>query len=264
MNILDEILAWKRREIEPRIRPVSDRELSRLARRRFGRSTFSEALSSSTSLSVIAEIKRRSPSAGNIGEEVKASEQARIYYNAGADAISVLTDEKYFAGSLQDLWDVTDFLRTRQDAPPTLRKDFMVHPIQVVEAAEAAAGAILIIVQTLSDSEIKTLFEAASMAGMESLFEIHHESDLERALAAGAAIIGVNNRDLESFVTNLEVSERLIPQIPNDKIVISESGILEPADAVRALEAGADAILVGEALMKSEGPEVFIQAVHGF
>ena len=262
MNILDEILAWKRREIEPRLRPVSDRELDRLARRGRALPSFSEALTSSTSLSVIAEIKRRSPSAGTMGEQIKASEQARVYYNAGADAISVLTDEKYFAGSLQDLWDVTDFLGTRKDAPPALRKDFMVHPIQIVEAAEAAARAILIIVRSLSDAEMKALFEAASMAGMESVFEIHDEVDLERALAAGSAIIGVNNRDLERFETSLEVSERLIPQVPEDKVVISESGIWKPADAARALEAGADAVLIGEALMRIEDPEAFILALH--
>ena len=263
MNILDEILAWKRREIEPRLRPVSDRELDRFALRAGARASFGEALSSSTSLSVIAEIKRRSPSAGNMGEKIEASEQARIYYNAGADAISVLTDERYFDGSLQDLWDVTDFLGARQDVRPALRKDFMVHPIQVVEAAEAAARAILIIVRSLSDVEMQALSEAASMAGMESVFEIHDEGDLERALAAGSAIIGVNNRDLERFETSLEVSERLIPRIPDDQVVISESGIREPSDAARAQDAGADAVLIGEALMKTEDPEAFIRAVHG-
>ena len=101
------------------------------------------------------------------------------------------------------------------------------------------------------------------MAGMESVFEIHDEGDLERALAAGSAIIGVNNRDLERFETSLEVSERLIPRIPDDQVVISESGIREPSDAARAQDAGADAVLIGEALMKTEDPEAFIRAVHG-
>ena len=213
-------------------------------------------------LAVISEIKRRSPSAGAIAESISAPEQARKYYNAGADAMSVLTDEKFFGGTIRDLWDVNDLIGPREDARPTLRKDFFIHPLQVLEAAEAGARAILIIVRALNDEEIKTLYEAANLAGLDALFEVHSLPELERAVEHEATIIGVNNRDLSRFVTDLKFSEEIIPEMPADCIAVSESGIWTPEDAARVQDAGADAILVGEALMKMEKPERFIDAVH--
>lgn len=262
MDKLEEIVNWKRREIESKIRPVTERELSSLAVLKRRGPSFAEALTSSPRLCVIAEIKRRSPSAGEIAPEIDACEQARRYYNAEADAISVLTDKRYFAGDLRDLWEVNDFLQTRDDAPPTLRKDFMIHPVQIVESAEAFARAILIIVRALTDDEMEILFESARLAGLDSIFEIHSESELERALAVGATIVGVNNRNLARFETDLEISEKLIPQIPDEVITISESGISTTEDAARMRYAGADAVLVGEALMKNEEPADFIRALH--
>lgn len=264
MDKLSEIMASKRKELGPRLRPVRDSELARFGDRKYRGKGFREALNRSEGLAVIAEIKRRSPSAGAIAETVIATEQARKYYNAGTDAISVLTDETYFGGTIRDLWDVNDLLGNRDDAPPTLRKDFFIHPLQVLEAAEAGARAILIIVRALRDDEIKALYEAAGMAGLDALFEIHSLPELERAVAHNAGIIGVNNRDLARFVTDLSYSEQLIPEMPADCIAVSESGIWTPQDAARVFEAGADAILVGEALMKMEQPERFIEAVHGF
>lgn len=264
MDKLSEIMAAKRRDLATRLRPVRDAELSRMAdRARPGRS-FREALSRDAGLAVIAEIKRRSPSAGAIAETIVAPEQARKYYNAGADAISVLTDEAFFGGSIRDLWDVNDLLGHRDDGPPTLRKDFFVHPLQVLEAAEAGARAILIIVRALSDDEIRALHDAAGLAGLDALFEVHSQPELDRAVAHEAKIIGVNNRDLARFVTDLSYSETLIPEMPDDVVAVSESGIWTPDDAARVYEAGADAILVGEALMKMEKPEQFIDAVHAF
>ena len=137
---------------------------------------------------------------------------------------------------------------------PCLRKDFMVHPIQILEAVESGASAILIIVRALDDEEIKILFDAATQAGLDSLFEVHSEPEIERALKAGARIIGVNNRDLTVFKTDLAFSEQLIPQIPGDVIRVSESGIFNGEDAARVRAAGADAILVGEALMRARLP----------
>ena len=136
----------------------------------------------------------------------------------------------------------------------------MEHPLQVLEAREAGAAAILIIVRALTDEEIKTLVAAADAAGLEALFEIHHESELERALQHGAKIIGVNNRDLAIFKTDLGLSERLIPQFPRNVIGVSESGISTAADAARARAAGAHAVLVGEALMRAEDPSRQIAA----
>lgn len=263
MDKLSEIMAWKRRELAPRLRPVRDAELASFASKTRNGPRFADALKRDRGLSVISEIKRRSPSAGAIAENISATEQARKYYNAGADAMSILTDEKYFGGTIRDLWDVNDLLAPRADARPTLRKDFFIHPLQILEAAEAGASAMLIIVRALDDGEIQTLFNAAKLAGLDALFEVHSMAELERAVNHGAKLIGVNNRDLSRFVTDLRFSEELIPEMPEDCIAISESGIWTPEDAARVHAAGADAILVGEALMKMDEPELFIDAVHG-
>jgi indole-3-glycerol phosphate synthase len=180
----------------------------------------------------------------------------------------VLTDEKFFGGRLADLTEVTAFFRTTPPVPgvslpkpiPCLRKDFMVHPVQVRQAREAGASAILIIVRALDDGEVAALFAAAQAAGLDSLFEVHNEADLARAIAHGARIIGVNNRDLAVFTTDLALSERLIPQFPPGVIAVSESGIFAAADAARARHAGAHAVLVGEALMKAPDPAGLIAA----
>jgi indole-3-glycerol phosphate synthase len=264
MDKLAEIMAWKRQEVASRQRPVTDRELARWADQRRAGKSFAAALRRDSGLSVIAEVKRRSPSAGSIADSIIAPEQARKYYNAGADAMSILTDEKYFGGTIKDLWEVNDLLGHRDDAPPTLRKDFFVHPIQVLEAAEAGARAILIIVRALKDDEIKMLQDAAGLAGLDALYEVHSLRELERAVKHDAKIIGVNNRDLARFVTDLAFSEEIIPEMPEECIAVSESGIWTEADAARVFDAGADAVLVGEALMKMEKPETFIEAVHAF
>jgi indole-3-glycerol phosphate synthase len=259
---LTEIMENKRREVAQRERPVGAAELARLARMQHGGPSFIEALHNRAHLSVIAEIKRKSPSAGAIKQLPDASEQARHYYNAGADAISVLTDEKYFGGSIKDLWDVADLLNGRDDAPPIIRKDFFVHPVQVVEAAEAGARAILIIVRALTDDEAARLRDAADAAGLDSLFEIHAEPELERALKLHAKIIGVNNRDLGRFVTDLAYTEKLLPMVPAGIVKVSESGIHTFEDAARVRAAGADAVLVGEALMRAENPEKLLEEFH--
>lgn len=259
MDKLTEIMAHKRREIEPRLRPIYPHELERLREKVPANRRFKQRLAKKGRLSVIAEIKRKSPSAGDIAAMADAVEQARIYYNAGVDAISVLTDEKYFNGKLQDLWDVTDLLSPREDGTPCLRKDFFVHPVQVVEAAEAGARAILIIVRALSDDEMKALRKAADMAGLDSLYEVHTEAELEQALKHSPEIVGVNNRDLSRFVTDVGISERIIPQIPQGIVSVCESGIFTAEDAQRAKACGADAILVGQALMEAEDVDDLVE-----
>ena len=256
---LTEIMAWKRREIAPLIRPVDVAELALLDSKLPMPPSFAAALRrSDRQLAVIAEIKRRSPSAGDIKAGANSTDQARRYQVAGADALSVLTDEKFFGGSLDDLRGVTAHFLQTTPAIPCLRKDFMVHPIQVLQAREAGASAILIIVRALNDDEIKPLADAAHAAGMDSLFEIHDDADLARALYFRARIIGVNNRDLSTFTTDLALSERLIPKIPRGIVAVSESGILTRADAARARAAGAHAVLVGESLMRSPDPAALI------
>lgn len=263
MDKLQEIMAWKRQEVAKRVRPVRDSELASFCSSEHPH-RFEKALRREQGLAIISEIKRRSPSAGAIAEERDSSDQARLYYNAGADAISVLTDEKYFGGSIQDLWNVNDLLANRTDTPPTLRKDFFVDRLQVLEAAEAGAGCILIIVRALENEEMSELYEAANIAGLDSIFEVHEEAEVDRALNCGARIIGVNNRDLTRFVTDLAISEAIIPELPESCIAISESGIHSTEDAERAFACGADAVLVGEALMKMKDPEPFIRAIHEF
>lgn len=256
---LTEIMAWKRREIAPLLREVSLEELSRLNAALPRPPSFASALRRADgALAVIAEIKRRSPSAGDIKVGASSVEQARRYQSAGADALSILTDEKFFGGTLDDLRGVTTHFRTTPPARPCIRKDFFVHPIQVLQAREAGASAILIIVRALTDGEIKTLFAAATAAGLEALFEIHNESEIARASAHGAKIIGVNNRDLAIFKTDLALSERLIPKFPKGVTAVSESGIHTAADAARVRAAGAHAVLVGEALMKASDPGALV------
>jgi len=263
MDKLSEIMAAKRHALRNHIRPVRDQELERLGRMQTQGGSFLDALARQDRLSVIAEIKRKSPSAGEIAAAtLDAVDQAREYINAEADCLSILTDTDYFGGRLQDLWDVVEFLERHGRKTPCLRKDFMVHPIQVAEAAEAGARAILIIVRALKDDEIKALRDAAAAAGLDALYEIHEERELEKALRFDPKIIGVNNRDLKRFQTDLAVSEFLIPQIPDGIIKVSESGIFNLADAARASACGADAILVGEALMRTENPEALIEAFH--
>ncbi len=262
MDKLTEIMAWKRREIAPRLRPVSEAELSRLAAVLPRPPSFAAALRRPDGrLAVIAEIKRRSPSAGEIRAGASAPEQARRYKVAGADALSVLTDAKFFGGELADL---EGAVAEVAGAIPCLRKDFMVHPVQVAEARAAGASAILIIVRALpDDEEIRALHGAARAAGLDALFEIHDEADLERAVAHGARLIGVNNRDLAIFQTDLGLSERLIPRLPAGATAVGESGIRTGADAARLRAAGAHAILVGETLMKAADPAALIRQFRG-
>jgi indole-3-glycerol phosphate synthase len=252
---LTEIMAWKRREIAPLERNVTESELAQLNAALPKPPSFAGALRRADGkLAVIAEIKRRSPSAGDIKAGASSLEQARRYQAAGADALSVLTDEKFFGGSLDDLRGVTNHFLTTPPRIPCLRKDFMVHPIQVLQAREAGASAILIIVRALHDTEISVLKSAADVAGLDALFEVHTEPEIDRAVRHGARIIGVNNRDLAIFRTDLALSERLIPRFPRDVIAVSESGIATRADARRAVGAGAHAVLVGEALMRADDP----------
>lgn len=260
MDKLTEIMAHKRREVAPLIRPVFADELLALNRRLPKPPSFHDALRRPDGkLAIISEIKRRSPSAGAIKENASALDQAHRYRAAGAAALSILTDQQYFGGTIADLVEVTADFAQRPPALPCLRKDFMVHPIQVLQAREAGASAILIIVRALNDDEITSLFDAAKAAGLDALFEIHNEPELERAVRHGAKIIGVNNRDLAIFKTDIGLSEKLIPKFPKNVVAVSESGFSTGADAARAKAIGAHALLVGESLMKAADPAALVR-----
>jgi indole-3-glycerol phosphate synthase len=255
-------MAWKAQEIAPRLRPVRESELARLGGIRREGPSFREALKKPDRLAIIAEIKRASPSVGAIKSGADAVEQARLYTNAGADALSVLTDEKFFAGKIEDLWDVVDFQNQHRRHLPCLRKDFMLEPVQIVEAAEAGARCILLIVRALDDDRLRRLRDAAALAGLDALFEVHDAQELERALTFSPKILGVNNRNLSTFKTDLTFSETYLPQVPSGIVKVAESGVRTGEDAARMRAAGADALLVGEALMRADDAEVLMRELQ--
>lgn len=198
---------------------------------------------------VIAEMKRASPSRGLLRREYRRREIARSYETAEASAISVLTEEDYFLGSLKDLVEVRDAVRV-----PVLRKDFILDEYQVVESAAAGADAVLLIVAALPDPDLRNLLDLCRRFRFAALVEVHTEEELERALEAGAEIIGVNNRDLKTLDVKLEASFRLRTKIPSTCLAVSESGIQTAADLRDLGKAGYDAVLIGERLMTAEDP----------
>jgi len=211
--------------------------------------------SASPRLKIIAEFKRRSPSAGIIRDDHSAEEVARSYERGGASAISVLTDEAYFGGSIADLRAVRATTHL-----PVLRKDFIIDQIQIYEAAVAGADAVLLIVAALDDRSLSDLREVAEdQLGLDALVEVHTSAELRRALDARANIIGVNNRNLHTFQTSLEISERLIAEAPHDRIMISESGLQNSESLHRLHKLGFDGFLVGEGLMRAAHPEKTLQ-----
>jgi indole-3-glycerol phosphate synthase len=197
-------------------------------------------------VAVMAEFKRRSPSAGGLATAEHPVDVATAYLAAGAVALSVLTDAEHFGGSLADLALVAGLHR----GVPVLRKDFIVDAAQVLEARLSGAAATLLIVGMLDDAELNRLLAAGAAVGCDSLVEVHDEAELDRALAAGATLIGINNRDLRRLTTDLTVTERLAPCVPAGTVIVSESGIRTADDVRRVRDAGAQAVLVGEALLR--------------
>jgi indole-3-glycerol phosphate synthase len=198
---------------------------------------------------LIAEVKRASPSAGAIADGVNASVLARGYQAGGAAAVSVLTEPRHFHGSIADLQAVRSSVSI-----PVLRKDFLVHPSQVIEARASGADAVLLIVAALTDEELHALLEAAGDLGLATLVETHSDEDLRRALETDARMIGVNARDLESLEVDVEGALARVGRVPEDRIAVLESGVTTRANVDAALGAGASAILVGEALMRAADP----------
>nr|WP_235963947.1 indole-3-glycerol phosphate synthase TrpC [Tautonia rosea] len=245
-TILDEIVATKRREVAEAKRRMPLDELEIQASEAPPVRDFREALEGPGPIRLIAEVKKASPSAGVIRADFDPIAIARTYQAHGADCLSVLTDVRYFQGHLSYL------ARVRASvAIPILRKDFLIDEYQVVEARMAGADAVLLIAEILDDAQLAALLSRTRSLGMTALVEIHEEANLDRVLAAGADLVGINNRDLSRFETDLEHTFRLRPRVPEGVLLVSESGIRGRSDVERLEAAGVDAILVGESLMRS-------------
>jgi indole-3-glycerol phosphate synthase len=249
-TILDRILAETRAEVERRKRDVPLEELPR--RRR----SFRAALRG-PGMGVIAEFKRRSPSAGALREDADLPEIVGAYEHGGAVALSVLTEGPNFDGSLEDL----RAARAVSELP-ILRKDFIVDPYQLQEARAAGADAVLLIVAALSSGELESLHDRAHAMGLDVLVEVHDDEELQSALGHGAEIVGINNRDLRDFSVDMERTARLMSRIPSSVTVVSESGISTAAQLHRLRQAGVHAVLVGETLMRSVDPAGALRALR--
>ena len=245
MNKLDEIIAYKHEELK-RLLPRADKLRAAATGRNDFRSLAAHLTADPSRLGLIAEVKKASPSAGVINADFDYLTIARTYDKAGASGISVLTDEKYFQGRLDYMTNIR-----REVNIPVLRKDFIIHEAQIFEAVVAGADAILLIVAALDQPTLKHLLEVAHSFQMEVLMEVHDLAELDRALDTDATIIGVNNRNLKSFTVDLATTEELAEEVPEDIVLVSESGIKTVEDAQRVADCGADALLVGETLMRS-------------
>jgi len=256
-NALTPILAYKQDEVAALKARTSESELRDRARKQAPPRGFAAALSASTARghnALICELKRKSPSAGEILPGADPVEIAREYEQGGATCLSVLTDGPSFGGSLNDL----EAIRAAVSIP-LLRKDFMVDPIQIIEGRAHGADAILIIMAALSDDEAAGFEATAHELGMDALIEVHTEDELNRALKLKSPLLGINNRDLTRMVTDLSVTERLSGLIPLDRHLVSESGVKTPDDISRLRKCGAQRFLIGESLMKQSSRTQSVQ-----
>jgi indole-3-glycerol phosphate synthase len=254
-TILDNIVSARRRALEETRLTFPLKRVQELAEARQERRDFAAALASGgapgapAGLRVIAELKRASPSRGLLRQHYRRREIAFGYAAGGASALSVLTEEQYFLGSLQDLKEVRQSVEI-----PVLRKDFILERYQVYESVAAGADALLLIVAVLADHDLRSLLDLSSQLRIAALVEVHTEAELERAVAVGARIIGVNNRNLKTLEVNLETSFELRAKMPRDCVAVSESGIKTAADLRRIRDAGFNAVLIGERLMAQPDP----------
>ncbi|MGI8631802.1 MAG: indole-3-glycerol phosphate synthase TrpC [Solirubrobacterales bacterium] len=249
MRILDDLVAAARDGVRERRRVTPLEDLERALESRGNDKPFAEALSR-PGLSVIAEFKRRSPSAGEIRPGAGVEEVVCSYERGGAAALSVLTEGPHFGGSLDDL------RQARAAASlPILRKDFTVDPYQLYEAAVAGADAVLLIVSVLDDRDLTALLAEARNLDLDCLIEVHDRPELERALALDADVLGINNRNLDSFDVDVQTTHDLLTDVPAGKTVVSESGISEAHQLADLKRIGVDAVLIGETLMRGADPE---------
>jgi indole-3-glycerol phosphate synthase len=254
MGFLTDLVGQIRRDLDRH--PLDDGVLFARARAQPPARDLAAALRTSVP-AVIAELKRSSPSAGAIAERDPA-DQARAYEDAGAAAISVLTEPRHFSGSLADLRSARTAVRL-----PVLRKDFLVHPSQLIEARAAGADAVLLITAAVTPLELDALLATAGDLGLGVLLETHSDADLDVALATDAEVIGVNARDLETLEVDLARAHGHLRRIPADRIGVLESGVATREDVLAAVDAGASAILVGEALMRATDPRAMLRGLLG-
>ena len=242
--MLDEIVATKQQEVANAKAELPFDDLKARLASHFTERNFSKAIQQPGTLSLIAELKRKSPSRGMLRERFDPVSLAQDLQRAGAAALSVLTDEAYFGGHLDFLRDAKQFTEL-----PVLRKDFVVDPYQVYEAAFYEADAVLLIGRLLTEEELSLCMQAADKLGLEPVVEVHSEHELKMALSCGAHVIGINHRDLATFQIDPTLTAKLLPQIPAGKVIIAESGIQKPEDVQRMKQLGVHAVLIGEALM---------------
>lgn len=252
--MLDQILAATRSRLPDLVSRHED--IVRQAREAPPPPSFRDALVAD-GLAVIAEVKRRSPSRGELASDLDPVTQATRYATGGAAAVSVLTEPEFFSGSPADLTAVT--LAT---GLPVLRKDFILEPVQVWESKAMGAAAVLLIVAALDDDRLGHLLEIAGEAGLDALVEVHTAEEAKRAVGSGALIVGVNNRDLNDFQVDLATSEKLAPVLADVAVTVAESGIFGMDDARRLAAAGYDAVLVGEALVKANDPAALVRELR--
>lgn len=249
-QVLDQIMAWKRQEVPKQMEEAPLAQVKAFARLAPPPLDFAAALTAQPGASLIAEVKRASPSKGLIARDWDPVAIAEAYARNGAAAISCLTDVRFFQGQLAYLTEIKEALRARSLAIPVLRKEFIYHEYQIHEARMAGADAILLIVAVLGDRELRDLLALTHDLGMQALIEVHDEAEVERALAVDGRIIGVNNRNLKTFEVDIENTARLRALIPQDRVVVGESGIRNTEDVARMAAMGCDAILVGETFCK--------------
>jgi len=253
MSRLDELVATAREDVERRRRDVPAADLRSRLGTTGGARPFSEALVR-PGLSLIAEFKRRSPSVGEIAEDVEVGAVIDGYERGGAAALSILTDRRNFGGSLDDLRSAR-----ATSSLPILRKDFIVDPYQLMEAAVNGADAVLLIVAALDDDALAGLYREARALDLDCLVEVHDEEELERALLLDADVLGINNRDLRDLTVDTERTAKLIVDVPAGKTVVAESGYEHRAQLDELERIGVDAVLIGEALMRSADPEATVR-----
>ena len=263
-TILDRIVTQRREDVAEAKRRLPFPDLQTLVRAAPPAISFRARLERSAPMAVIAEIKRASPSKGDIAPDIVAPRQAMKYARAGAAAISVLTEPTWFKGTLDDMLQVRQAAGQLGDSRPAiLRKDFIVDPYQVIEARAYGADALLLIVASLDDATLRGLLEMTHDCGMEALVEVDDAPGMGRAVAAGALVIGVNNRDLRSFRVDLGTTDRLAGLVPEGAFLAALSGIQTRADVERFAAAGARAVLVGEALMVAGNPADKVRELLG-
>jgi indole-3-glycerol phosphate synthase len=247
--ILDKIIENKRSEVERTKKSIPLDFLKSELQNLDNTKGFYDSISPDGSIKVIAEIKRASPSKGVLRSDFNPVEISKSYASGGASAISVLTDSRFFKGSLEHLKDIRSSVEI-----PLLRKDFIIDPYQIYESRFYGADAILLIVAALESTILRELLELAHSLDMDAIVEIHDQRELDKAIEAGSKIIGINNRDLRTFAVSLETSLRLCRLIPREKIIISESGIGSSEDIKRLRAAGISVLLIGETFMRAHSP----------